>query len=155
MLQEIDKLRRISIRMAGERKSNRGIIANSNPSKKQSTQNLPVRPRDSDFNAGIFCLAQSNTSPKVASPTPCHLMVCIFFVNSPLHRQQRPAGRTFIHDYIVYSQGYLPAVLQNLDRKDYIQMISDSQDGKPEEFMEQVLFTRLQEMMRMNLIEKL
>jgi hypothetical protein len=62
------------------------------------------------------------------------------------------AGRTFMHDYMV-RQGYLPVVLQNLDRKDYIQMISDSQDGKPEEFMEQVLFTQL-EMMRMNLIKK-
>ena len=47
-----------------------------------------------------------------------------------------------MHDYMV-RQGYLPVVMQNLEREDYLQMVSNSQDGKPEEFVDQVLDTQL------------
>jgi hypothetical protein len=58
-----------------------------------------------------------------------------------------------MHDYMV-RQGYFPVVVQNLERKDYLRMVSNSQDGNPEEFVDQVLDTQL-EMMKMNVMAKL
>jgi len=55
-------------------------------------------------------------------------------------------GRTYMHDYVV-RQGYLPIVIQTLEREDYLKMVSDAQDGKPKSFVEQVLSTQL-DMMR-------
>jgi len=50
-----------------------------------------------------------------------------------------------MHDYLV-RQGYLPVVMQGLDRGDYIQMIQDAQDGKPDEFVDRVVATQLEQM---------
>jgi hypothetical protein len=51
---------------------------------------IPVPHGNSDFNEGIFCLAQSSTRPKVAPPTPFSMSLYdVFFVNSPLRRWQR------------------------------------------------------------------
>jgi prophage maintenance system killer protein len=51
-------------------------------------------------------------------------------------------GRTLMHDYMV-RQGYVPVVMLSLEREDYLQMVSDAQDGKPEGFVERVLSTQL------------
>jgi hypothetical protein len=36
-------------------------------------------------------------------------------------------------------QGYIPVVFQDLNRRDYINMVSDAQEGTPEAFVRLVL----------------
>ena len=79
----------------------------------------------------------------------CH-SVMYFLSIHPFVDGNGRAGRAFMHDYMV-RQGYLPVVMQNLEREDYLQMVSNSQDGKPAEFVDQVLDTQL-EMMKMNVM---
>ena len=55
-------------------------------------------------------------------------------------------GRTLVHDYMV-RQGYVPIVMQGLERDDYLKIVSDAQDGEPEAFVYRVLSTQL-DMMR-------
>lgn len=67
-----------------------------------------------------------------------------------LHIHPFPDGngrcsRLLMQDYMI-RQGYFPVVFQALDRRDYIRMISDAQDGKAEEFVSRVLSTQLDEM---------
>ncbi len=52
-------------------------------------------------------------------------------------------SRMVMHDYMV-RQGYLPVVLQATQRQDYLTMISDAQDGNPDEFVVRVLMTQLE-----------
>lgn len=54
-------------------------------------------------------------------------------------------SRMIMHDYLV-RQGYLPVVMQNLERKDYLRMISNACDGEPREFVDSVLTTQLDEL---------
>lgn len=56
-------------------------------------------------------------------------------------------GRTLMQDYML-RQGYLPVVMQNLERAEYLKAVSDGQDGKPREFVERVLAMQLDLMMR-------
>ena len=51
-------------------------------------------------------------------------------------------GRALMADFMV-RQGYLPVVFQNMDGADYLRMVSDAQDKKPEELCEAVAFTQL------------
>ncbi|KAI0835109.1 hypothetical protein F5Y06DRAFT_277395 [Hypoxylon sp. FL0890] len=50
-----------------------------------------------------------------------------------------------MQDYLV-RQGYLPVVIQDLEREDYLRMISNACDGNPEEFVTTVLVTELDEL---------
>lgn len=52
-------------------------------------------------------------------------------------------SRMVMHDYMV-RQGYLPVVLQAMERQDYLTMISDAQDGNPDEFVVRVLVNQLE-----------
>lgn len=54
-------------------------------------------------------------------------------------------SRITMHDYMV-RQGYLPVVIRDLDRKDYLRMISNACNGKPREFITTVLETELKEL---------
>lgn len=54
-------------------------------------------------------------------------------------------SRILMQDYMA-RHGYLPAVWNNLTREDYIQMISDAQDGKPGSFVSAVLRSQLQKL---------
>lgn len=48
-----------------------------------------------------------------------------------------------MQDYMI-RQGYLPLVTQNLEREDYICMIKDAQDGKPDDLVDRVITTWLE-----------
>lgn len=39
-------------------------------------------------------------------------------------------------------QGYMPVVFVNMDREDYLRMVSNAQDGDPEELCEAVALTQ-------------
>ncbi|KAK2050970.1 fic/DOC family protein [Colletotrichum caudatum] len=54
-------------------------------------------------------------------------------------------SRMLMHDYIV-RQGYLPVVMQNLEREDYIRMIEHACNGDPRELVITVLSTQLDEL---------
>src|SRR5262249_1481206 len=67
-----------------------------------------------------------------------------------LHIHPFPDGngrvsRMIMHDYMA-RQGYVPVVMQALERPDYLKMISDAQDGKPDESVNRVLTTQLEEL---------
>jgi Fic family protein len=51
--------------------------------------------------------------------------------------------RTLLADYLI-RQGYLPVVFVDLDREDYIKMISDAEDGKPDDLCSAVAQTQLE-----------
>ena len=46
-------------------------------------------------------------------------------------------------DYLI-RQGYFPVVFANLDREDYLEMISNAQGGKPDDLCAQVTQTQLE-----------
>ncbi|KAK2780762.1 hypothetical protein FQN52_002074 [Onygenales sp. PD_12] len=75
----------------------------------------------------------------------CHLTVYFVFLHPFLDRNGR-VSRTLMQDYMI-RQGYIPVVIQDLEREEYVAMISDAQDGKPEAFVDRVLSTQL-DMMR-------
>jgi Fic family protein len=50
-------------------------------------------------------------------------------------------GRALMADYMV-RQGYVPVVFENMDQKDYLRMVSNAQDGDPEELCGAVAFTQ-------------
>lgn len=51
-------------------------------------------------------------------------------------------SRMIMHDYMV-RQGYLPVIMQDLDREEYIRMIDNACNGDPSEFIIAVLSTQL------------
>lgn len=53
--------------------------------------------------------------------------------------------RVLMADYLI-RQGYLPVVFINLAREEYIQMVSDAQDGKPDDLCASVAQTELEMM---------
>lgn len=59
-------------------------------------------------------------------------------------------GRVLLADYLI-RQGYLPVVFVNLAREDYLKMISDAQDGKPDDLCTIVTQTQLEMMWEMTL----
>jgi Fic family protein len=52
-------------------------------------------------------------------------------------------GRVLMADYLI-RQGYLPVVFVDLPREDYLKMISDAQDGKPDDLCATVAQTQLE-----------
>ncbi|KAI9777955.1 MAG: hypothetical protein M1839_008490 [Geoglossum umbratile] len=62
-------------------------------------------------------------------------------------------GRTLLADYLV-RQGLLPVVFRDLDRMDYLDMVSDVQDRKPEELCLTIITTQLDMLFSICLGEK-
>ena len=50
-------------------------------------------------------------------------------------------GRVLMADYLI-RQGYLPVIFRELERENYIKMVSDAQDGKPDGLCEAVALTQ-------------
>ncbi|ETR98193.1 hypothetical protein M419DRAFT_12017 [Trichoderma reesei RUT C-30] len=59
-------------------------------------------------------------------------------------------SRLLMQDYMV-RHGYVPVVIQGLDRRRYIDMISRAQDGKPDDFVTTILRTELEELKTLEL----
>ncbi|KAI1141322.1 fic/DOC family protein [Hypoxylon sp. FL0543] len=74
----------------------------------------------------------------------CHMTAYFVHIHPFLDGNGR-VSRMIMHDYMV-RQGYLPVVVQDLDREDYIRMINDACDGNPREFVTTVLVTQLDEL---------
>ncbi|KAI9898826.1 hypothetical protein N3K66_005287 [Trichothecium roseum] len=74
----------------------------------------------------------------------CH-MAAYFVQIHPFPDGNGQMCRIVMHDYMV-RQGYLPIVFQDLQRGDYLRMINDCDDHKPEEFILSVLTTQLDEL---------
>lgn len=59
-------------------------------------------------------------------------------------------SRMMMHDYMV-RQGYMPVVMQGLERQHYLKMIRDAADGEPDEFVNRVLTTQLEQLVTFRL----
>jgi Fic family protein len=69
-----------------------------------------------------------------------HLFVYFCHIH-PLPDGNGRVGRALMADYMV-RQGYMPVVFVNMDREDYLRMVSNAQDGDPEELCEEVAHTQ-------------
>ena len=68
----------------------------------------------------------------------------IYFVHiHPFPDGNGRVGRALMADYMV-RQGYMPVVFVNLDRNDYLKMVSSAQDGDPGELCEAVASTQVE-----------
>ncbi|KAK6350231.1 hypothetical protein TWF696_006467 [Orbilia brochopaga] len=69
--------------------------------------------------------------------------ICVYFVHiHPFLDGNGRTSRLLMADYLV-RRGLLPVVFQNLERREYLQMISDAEDGDPMELCESVVATQL------------
>ncbi|KAM0250006.1 hypothetical protein ACHAQJ_008812 [Trichoderma viride] len=74
-----------------------------------------------------------------------------------LHIHPFPDGngrvsRLIMQDYMA-RHGYVPVVIQNLERQDYLRMIQGAQDGQPDEFVHTILTTQLEELKTLKMRE--
>ncbi|KAI5923023.1 fic/DOC family protein [Camillea tinctor] len=74
----------------------------------------------------------------------CHMTAYFAHIHPFLDGNGR-TSRLIMQDYMM-RQGYLPIVMLNFDRNDYLRMISDAWDGNPGEFVAAVLKTQLDEL---------
>lgn len=74
----------------------------------------------------------------------CHMTVYFVHIH-PFPDGNGRVSRMLMHDYML-RQGYLPIVIQGLERRDYLRMISACQDGEPAEFVMRVLQTQLEQL---------
>jgi hypothetical protein len=92
------------------------------------------------------CNAASQLHPLILAT---HLFVYFCHIHPFLNGNGR-VGRSLMADFMV-RQGYLPVVFRDMDRTDYLKMVSDAQDGKPEELCEAVAFTQWEMLFTVNL----
>ncbi|RNJ51921.1 hypothetical protein D7B24_005897 [Verticillium nonalfalfae] len=74
----------------------------------------------------------------------CHMMVYLVRIH-PFPDGNGRVSRMLMHDYLV-RQGYLPVIMQNFDRDEYIRAIDHAAKGEPEELVVTMLTTQLDEM---------
>lgn len=77
--------------------------------------------------------------------------LCVYFASiHPFADGNGRASRVMMADYLI-RQGFLPVVFQDLDRLDYLGMISEAQDGEPEGLCTYVAQTALDMMFTISL----
>jgi len=81
---------------------------------------------------------------KTLHPLILACQATVYFVHvHPFPDGNGRVSRMIMHDYMV-RQGYVPVVFQAMERGDYLKMISDASDGKPDEFVGRVVSTQLE-----------
>lgn len=94
----------------------------------------------------FFSWRDSQHRSKEIHPLLLACQMTAYFVHiHPFPDGNGRVSRMIMHDYMV-RQGYLPVVMQDLDRKDYIRMIDGACNGDPREFVLTVLSTQLDEL---------
>ena len=83
------------------------------------------------------CHASSEIHPLILAT---HLFVYFCHIHPFVDGNGR-VGRALMADYMV-RQGYVPVVYTDIDRREYLRMVSHAQDGKPEELCEGVVLTQ-------------
>ena len=83
------------------------------------------------------CHASSQLHPLILAT---HLFVYFCHIHPFMDGNGR-VGRALMADYMV-RQGYMPVVFVDMDRKDYLRMVSNAADGDPEELCEAVVHTQ-------------
>lgn len=77
--------------------------------------------------------------------------LCVYFASiHPFADGNGRASRVMMADYLI-RQGFLPVVFQDLERLDYLSMISEAQDGEPEGLCSYVAQTALDMMFTISL----
>lgn len=80
---------------------------------------------------------------KTLHPVILATHLCTYFIHiHPFNDGNGRLCRVLMADYLI-RQGYLPVVFTDLVRNEYIQMISDAQDGKPGDLCSAVAQTQL------------
>ncbi|KAL2879017.1 hypothetical protein SGCOL_005716 [Colletotrichum sp. CLE4] len=94
----------------------------------------------------FFSWRDSQHHSKEIHPVILACQMTAYFVHvHPFPDGNGRVSRMIMHDYMV-RQGYLPVVMQDLDRKDYLRMIDNACNGNPREFIMAVLSTQLDEL---------
>ena len=83
------------------------------------------------------CHASQQLHPLILAT---HLFVYFCHIH-PFPDGNGRVGRALMADYMV-RQGYMPVVFMNMDREDYFRMVSNAQDGEPEELCRDVAHTQ-------------
>ena len=83
------------------------------------------------------CHASQQLHPLILAT---HLFVYFVHIH-PFPDGNGRVGRALMADYLV-RQGYMPVVFINMDRNDYLRMVSNAQDGDPEELCAEVAHTQ-------------
>ncbi len=87
-----------------------------------------------------------NHTDKILHPIILATHLSSYFVHiHPFLDGNGRLGRVLMADYLI-RQGYLPVVFVDLAREDYLKMISDAQDGKPDDICTEVAQTQLEMM---------
>ncbi|KAL5349042.1 hypothetical protein ACLOAV_006468 [Pseudogymnoascus australis] len=77
--------------------------------------------------------------------------LCVYFASvHPFADGNGRASRVMMADYLI-RQGFLPVVFQDLERLDYLNMVSEAQDGEPERLLSYVAQTALDMMFTISL----
>ncbi|KPM38455.1 hypothetical protein AK830_g8074 [Neonectria ditissima] len=82
----------------------------------------------------------------------CQTVACFLHIH-PFPDGNGRVSRMVMHDYLLRN-GYAPIVFQPLERKDYLRMIKNAQDGEPDEFVARVVTTQLEMMYTFKMEEK-